>query len=228
MNCIKQVSLLLILVFLVGIIPVYADTPITVAITSSDTSVKAGSSVNLNINITSQNEIDKAEIYVNDSFFATIHNPESSFTYKYITSRDTTGTLNFKLVAYDSIGQSAASNVVSTLVSSNSATVITFKDVPEKVKHNDFSEIKAQIIDSDGVAKAELYINNKPSEAQYTVDGDVYTFTGFTNNLGDMNFEIKVTDNAGAVTTAHKKVVVENRYISPLFAKNPMNSVWRN
>lgn len=225
MNCIKQVSLLLILVFLVGIISVYADTPITVAITSSDTTVKAGSSVNISVNVSSQNEIDKAEIYVNDSFFATIHNPESSFNYKYITSKDTIGILNFKIVAYDAIGQSAASNILSTEVLTNSETVINFKDVPEKVKYNELSSVKAQIIDSDGISKIELYINNKLSQAQYTLDGDIYTFTGFTNNLGDMNFEIKVTDNAGSVTTAHKKVVVENRYISPLFAKNPMNSV---
>lgn len=225
MNFIKQISLLLVFAFIVGIVPVYADAAPVVTLATSDTSVMAGSTVGLDVNITSQNEIDKAEIFVNDTFFATLHNPESSFTYNYITAKDAAGTLNFKVIAYDALGQSAVSNVVSTLVSSNSATVITFKDVPEKVKHNELSSIKAQIIDSDGVAKAELYINNKPSEAQYTLDGDVYTFTGFDKNLGDMNFEIKVTDNAGAVTTAHKKVVVENRYISPLFAKNPMNSV---
>ncbi|MBR3932324.1 MAG: hypothetical protein IKJ68_00240 [Clostridia bacterium] len=225
MKFIKQISLLLILVFLIGIIPVYADAQLAVTLSTSNTSVKAGSIVSLNVNITSQNEIDKAEIYVNDTFFATLHNPESSFTYNYVTSKDANGTLNFKLVAYDALGQSATSNIVSAAVSANSETAITFKDVPETVKIDELSSIKAQIIDSDGIAKAELYINNKLSEAQYDVDGDIYTFTGFTKNLGDMNFEIKVTDNAGAVTTAHKKVIVENRYISPLFAKNPMNSV---
>ena len=33
---------------------------------------------------------------------------------------------------------------------------------------------KTEIVDSDGISKAELYINNKLSEAQYTLDGDVW------------------------------------------------------
>jgi len=225
MNLIKQISLLLVLVFSIGIIPCYADTPISVELTSSDATVTAGSGVELNVNVSSENEIDKAEIWVNDVFFVTLHNPKSSFTYNYITSRDTNETLNFKIVAYDVLGQSGESNVLSSEILANNETVITFEDAGEKVNYNDFSEIKARIEDADGIEKVQLYVNNKLSDAQYTADGDIYTFADFPKNLGDMNFEVKVTDNAGAVTGAHKKVIAENRYMAPLFAKNPMNAV---
>lgn len=225
MNLIKQISILLVLVLSIGIIPCYADTPISVELTSSDASVTAGSAVNLNVNVSSENEIDKAEIWVNDVFFATLHNPQAGFTYNYITSKDTAETLNFKIVACDVLGQSGESNVFSAEVLANSDTVITFEDVPEKVNYNEFSSIKAQIEDADGIEKVQLYVNNKLSDVQCTIDGNTYTFTDFPKNLGDMNFTVKVTDNAGAVTSAHKKVIAENKYMAPLFAKNPMNSV---
>lgn len=225
MKFIKQVAFILIIALVTNFAPVSADAVTDITLSAQETSIKAGSSVTLEVNISSQSEIGRARIFVNDIFVATLHNPGMTFTYNYVTSRDANGTLAFKVLADDLLGQSTLSNIVNVAVSSNTETVITFKDVPEKVKYDELSEIKAEVIDADGVEKAELYINNELSDAQLTTDGNVYTFTDFSKNLGEMNFTLKVTDDAGTVTSANKKVQVENRYIAPLFPENSMDSV---
>jgi len=220
MKLIKQTSAFLLAVFItLCIIPAMAS-EISVPTVEIDApgSACAGSAIDVGVKITSNLDIAKAEIYVNNVFHSLIHNPDVEFTFEYIVPRAMSDDITFKVIACDTNGSTGTSNESQTSVTADSGTVISFKDVPEKSAYDKFTQFTAEISDNDGIADIELYVNGVLSDVSYTNEGDVYTFTGFNKNLGDMNLELAVTDLGGVVTSARTKTYLENYYLTTLFS----------
>jgi hypothetical protein len=202
---------------------VYADKLPSVTISGS-AQITAGDTAEFDISIQSEGDINKVSFFVNGEFYTVVYNCEKDFKFFYPVSSDAPGgTAEIKAEATCSDGTGSGTALLT--VNANSPTEINFEKLDPVVNYNEFNSISAIIMDNDGIADVKLYINGSLSAASFSVEGDLYTFSDFEKNAGDMKFEIKVTDTNGAVTSAETKVVLQQFYKKVLMS-NDMSSTY--
>jgi len=225
----KSVSVVLTLAMLatfVTVVEADVHAALVVQLATLSSEIKAGENTELDVTITSEQNIDKAEFYVNGTFYAVKYNCNNEFKYYYPVPVDTpAGEINFEVIVYDSLGVSSKSNKVDVRTTDNSPTEIKFIDLPTLIDIDSFSEVNVRITDSDGISDIKLYVNGRLSHASYAVVGDTYTFTGFEKNIGEMKFDVKVTDNTGVINSAEAMIALESHYMKNLFT-NEMTSTY--